>query len=1145
MNSMLSLTLRAQACALLMLATPGWAVSLNWTGGAGTPLWSAGANWNASHAPVDGDGVVFGALVGGLTTVDLTVSLDTLSFAAGAGLYPVHVGGDGAYSLGFSGLGIQNLTRSPGPFRQALFADAGSTGGSIVFAGASGINLGTGGDFRPVDLLALGGTLAGQAGGRIVFQDQSSTGLATFNALRAVGAGVAGAAAGQLEFRGSAVAERFTTLTMAGGTAAGATGGLGSFGDSSRIEGIVNMLGGGPGGGGGGRAVFTGAAVAALTSTINNQGGWAGAGSEGATEFSASARLAGGAINEPGNEAGGRGGRLEFRGQSAWDSSGYDGSLGNLQISNRGGSVTGAGGGSVVFREDSQVRGGFLVIVNATDAESTAPDTLGGTTQFVDRSRAGDLTLYNDPGRGAGAIGRTRFENTSSASDALIVQRGGTAAQTYGGTVTFIDNATAANARIQNDGGRAQGAGGGQASFGNAASAGSATVVNAAGGIDGASGGTTRFDGQAGAGSAFIVNQTSTSVGGGGRGSTLFTGASSAQDARIDNEGGLTPISAFTTFAQSATAGSARITLFGGRASGAGGGSTDFIDVATAGTATFVAAAGGTAGALGGRVSFFSSSHAGSAALDLRGASVIGAEGGNVYFYNSASAGTARFLVAGSLVDDPGGPEGAMVTFTANSTAASAAFVVGGNTAGLGGWGRVRFQEAATAADASFTTVAGYSAGGRISFEGTAIRTASAGNARITNGSRATPSGSNGDFGGATIFLAHSTADHAVIVNQAGRTAFGAQTAFRVDATAADASITNAGGAAGELGGITTFVETSSAGRAVIVNRAGAAGAAGLTYFDNAATAAQSTLVAEGGVAGGSGGRIQFASQSTGGTARIVLGAGASAGAGGTLDISAVTSTLAVGSLEGGGQVSLGARSLIVVGPAATTFSGVISGSTPPVFPSLTVQGNLTLTGANVYAGRTVIGDGVNAHSGKLVAANAVGSATGSGEVRVQRGGTLAGSGFIAGPVTLLAGGTIAPGDPVTLTLSDSLTWDGGGVIRLVLGADTAGSDQLHGGTLARGATGGAFVLDLVNAGITLGAAYELLSFDTISGFAPTDFQTPGYEGVFAFDNGTLAFTPTALLAVPEAPTSALLLLGLLAYGCGRRFTKAPKRAGT
>jgi fibronectin-binding autotransporter adhesin len=70
-----------------------------------------------------------------------------------------------------------------------------------------------------------------------------------------------------------------------------------------------------------------------------------------------------------------------------------------------------------------------------------------------------------------------------------------------------------------------------------------------------------------------------------------------------------------------------------------------------------------------------------------------------------------------------------------------------------------------------------------------------------------------------------------------------------------------------------------------------------------------------------------------------------------------------------------------------------------------------------------------------LVAANAQGSATGSSEVVVRRGGTLAGSGLIAGPVTLMDGGVIAPGDPVTLSLNGGLTWNGGRIIRLVLGS--------------------------------------------------------------------------------------------------------------
>ena len=1124
------------ATALLVLATPCWAAPVVvWTGGAGSPNWSAGANWNPGHPPADGDGVVFDGAAGATTMADLSVSLDTLTFATGAGPFQVHVSGSGGRTLSFSGQGIQNLTGGSGPIRQGLFADAGSAGGSIVFTGASGINLGTGSSYRPVDLTALGGNAAGQVGGRIVFQDQSSTGLSTFNNLRAEGASAAGAGAGELVFRDQAVATRFTALTLTGGTATGTAGAQGSFSGSARVEGIVNVLSGSSGGGAGGRAVFAGNAVAGLTSTLNNQGGQAGAGSEAVTEFRATSRFSGTAINGAATAAGGNGGRVEFRDQSAFDSTGYDGSLGSLQILNRGGSLSGAGGGSVVFRDDSAARGSFLVIVNGADTEGTETGTLGGRTRFTDRSQAGDLTIYNEAGRSAASAGQTSFENASNAGGARIENRGGQVAGFVGGQTMFQDTAGAGNA----------------------------TIVNGAGEVSGASGGVTRFAGLAGAGSAHISNETAPSVGGGGRGSTLFGDSSSAQSATIDNQGGLALINAFTIFSQSATAGNAAITNFGGRAAGAGGGFTQFLDSASAGTANLAMAAGGTSGAAGGRVMFLGNSSAGSATLDLRGATVIGAEGGSAYFQNNASAGTARLSVQGSQANNPGGPEGAIVTFNGNATASGATFVVGGNAVSFGSAGRVKFEEGATAANATFTTLAGYDIGGRVSFEGTALLTASAGNAHITNGSRATPSGSNGDFGGATLFLAHSSADHAVIVNEAGRTAFGAQTVFRGDGTAADASVTNAGGHVDDRGGITFFQDTSSAGHAVIVNGAGALNASGittfqgfanaaqatvtsrgatvaaetggLTLFSSQSTAGQATLVAGGGSNGGAGGRITFQNQASGGTARVVLQAGSSAAAGGVLDIGGTDVWVAVGSIEGGGLVNLGARSLIVTGPVATTFSGVISGTPPPVFPSLTVQqGSLTLTGANLYAGRTSIGDGVNAGSGKLVVANTSGSATGSGEVLIQRGGTLGGSGFIAGAVTLLDGGTIAPGDPVTLTLRDSLTWDGGGVIRLVLGANSAGSDHLHVARLIRGSQG-PFVFDLVDFGITAGAEYDLLSFDAMTGFIASDFQAVGFDGVFAFHEGTLAFTASgAVAAVPEPSTCALLLMGLVMI-CGAR----------
>ena len=165
------------------------------------------------------------------------------------------------------------------------------------------------------------------------------------------------------------------------------------------------------------------------------------------------------------------------------------------------------------------------------------------------------------------------------------------------------------------------------------------------------------------------------------------------------------------------------------------------------------------------------------------------------------------------------------------------------------------------------------------------------------------------------------------------------------------------------------------------------------------------------------------------------------------LDISGLNvGGTAVGSIEGGGIVTLGSKNLRV-GENSATFSGLIRDRAGNLATggSLTVIGAsaLTPTGANTYTGATRIGDGINANSGKLNAHNVAGSATGAGPVFVERGGTLGGSGFIAGPVTLRAGGTIAPGDPVTLTLHDSLIWDGGGVIRLVLGANSAGSDHL------------------------------------------------------------------------------------------------------
>jgi len=69
--------------------------------------------------------------------------------------------------------------------------------------------------------------------------------------------------------------------------------------------------------------------------------------------------------------------------------------------------------------------------------------------------------------------------------------------------------------------------------------------------------------------------------------------------------------------------------------------------------------------------------------------------------------------------------------------------------------------------------------------------------------------------------------------------------------------------------------------------------------------------------------------------------------------------------------------------------------------------GTLELVNANTYSGNTHI-DG-----GTVLANNSAGSATGSGGVFIRDGGTLGGSGSIAGTVIVYTGGSVAPGAPV------------------------------------------------------------------------------------------------------------------------------------
>ena len=93
----------------------------------------------------------------------------------------------------------------------------------------------------------------------------------------------------------------------------------------------------------------------------------------------------------------------------------------------------------------------------------------------------------------------------------------------------------------------------------------------------------------------------------------------------------------------------------------------------------------------------------------------------------------------------------------------------------------------------------------------------------------------------------------------------------------------------------------------------------------------------------------------------------------------------------------------------AQTWNGTISGPgslyrTSPIKDNSVPGGTCILTGNNTYSGGTTV------QSGSVFANNTAGSALGSGAVTVNNQGTLAGNGAVIAPVTVSAGGTIAPG---------------------------------------------------------------------------------------------------------------------------------------
>jgi hypothetical protein len=516
------------------------------------------------------------------------------------------------------------------------------------------------------------------------------------------------------------------------------------------------------------------------------------------------------------------------------------------------------------------------------------------------------------------------------------------------------------------------------------------------------------------------------------------------------------------------------------------------------------------------------------------------------------------------------------INFTNSATAGSmTAFTNNGGTVFGAGGGNTQFFDTSTAGSGTFTnngvTFSG-AGGGVTAFFGTdATHFPTAGSATITNNGGAV----SGGFGGETDFFTTSTAGSATITNtgSAFSGAGGGVTNFFDFSTAGSATITNNGGtgsgAAG--GGVTQFFALgatlfSTAGSATITNNGGTASGAGAgqTRFLFTSTAGSATLIANGGVSGADGGSIRFFQDSTGGTASVDVRNNGT-GTAGFLDISAHTGGVTIGSLEGSGNVFLGANNLTVgSNNLSKTFSGVIQdgGGNGGTGGSLTKTGTgaFTLTGANTYTGGTTV------TAGSLFVNNTGGlSGTGTGAVTVN-GGTLGGgngtaiASTISGAVTVNSGATLAPGptgDGSTGILrTGDLTLAPGSFFSVDLEGNVAGTDYdqvfVFGAVSILNAN---LALNLVS-GLSVGD--NLFIVESTGAVTGTFFNLPDgttftQDGVtFTIDyypsgalGGNVELTVDSVTAVPEPSTwvASVLAFVALAYWQRRRFARMLRRA--
>ena len=237
--------------------------------------------------------------------------------------------------------------------------------------------------------------------------------------------------------------------------------------------------------------------------------------------------------------------------------------------------------------------------------------------------------------------------------------------------------------------------------------------------------------------------------------------------------------------------------------------------------------------------------------------------------------------------------------------------------------------------------------------------------------------------------------------------------------------------------------------------------------------------------------------------------------------------------------MDLGSGSVFTVNGSTTeTFSGVISGS-----------GTLTRSGS----GTTILSGTMNDVLASTVSGTAKLLVNGvlGGDVLVQTGGTLGGSGTTSGNIVVQSGAFLAPGNSPGSINTGSLNLQDGSTLSIQIEGSTLGS-----GYDSVNVTGAVSLLQTTGSILSLSGSYTPQPADYFAliindGADAVNGTFAGYAegGSVGFFNGVELFITYAgnvdagstsndvLLTVPE-PGSATLLIGGLAMLIGRRRRK-------